>query len=84
MAKKDIREKLGLLIFSIFFVGSGQILKGESHKGLQLMLVFYFGIPAILYLTMAFSGSLFLVVFGFSLIFAILLWGYGIWDAVKG
>ncbi|OGC06465.1 hypothetical protein A2526_06020 [candidate division WOR-1 bacterium RIFOXYD2_FULL_36_8] len=75
--------KLALGFFSAFFVGSGQILKGETEKGLKFMLTFYFGIPTLLYVTLAFSGEVFLIAFGIAIIFIILFWAYNVWDATK-
>ncbi len=77
------KEKVMPGILSALIIGAGQILKGESEKGLKFMLTFYFGVPVLLYILLAFSGSLFLVVFGIAVIFLILFWAYNIWDAVK-
>ncbi len=76
-------EKLALGLFSALIVGAGQILKGETQKGLKFMLTFYFGLPLLLYLTLSFSGGLFLIVFGIAVIFLLLFWAYNIWDAAK-
>ena len=77
------RENIALALFSGLLVGSGQILKGEVEKGLKLMLTFYFGLPLLLYLTLSFSGGLFLLVFGIVVIFCIIFWAYNIWDAAR-
>lgn len=59
------------------------MLKGEAEKGIKFMLTFYFCLPILLYVTLAFSGGLFLIVLGITVIFAIIFWGYNIWDAAK-
>lgn len=74
-------KRLAQAFISAIFVGGGQILKGDSEKGIKLLLTFYFGIPVLLYVTLAFSGGLFLVIFGVTIIFAIILWIYNIIDA---
>lgn len=78
-----MKEKIALGAFSALFIGSGQILKGETEKGLKFMLTFYFGIPILLYVTLSLSGGLFVIVFGVSIIFAVLFWIYNIWDATR-
>lgn len=76
-------EKAALGMFSAMLVGSGQILKGETEKGIKMMLTFYFVIPILLYVILSFSGSIFLITFGFSIIFAVIFWVYNIIDATK-
>jgi len=71
------------VFFSLLVVGLGQILKGEAEKGLKFMLLFYFALPLLLYFTLAISGALFLVIFGFTTIFAVIFWIYNIWDAYR-
>jgi len=68
---------------SFLVVGLGQILKGEGKKGLKLMLIFYFALPAAIYLSLLINAYLFLIILGFALISGIILWGYNIWDALK-
>lgn len=75
--------RIALGFVSAFLVGGGQILKGETEKGLKFLLSFYFGMPMLLYVTLSFSGALFLVIFGVSIIFAIIFWIYNIWDASR-
>jgi hypothetical protein len=67
---------------SLFITGLGQIVKGEGKKGLFLMLLFYLALPAIIYLTLLLTGFIFPYLFGFIVIFAIILWGYSIFDAL--
>lgn len=74
-------KRLAQAFISAIFVGGGQILKGDSDKGIKLLLTFYFGIPILLYVILAFSGGLFLIAFGISIIFAVILWVYNIIDA---
>jgi len=78
-----MKNRVVLAFFSAFLAGSGQILKGETEKGLKIMLTFYFGIPTLLYITLAFSGEIFLMALGISIIFIILFWAYNIWDAAR-
>jgi len=77
------KTKIIFGIASALLVGAGQILKGESEKGLKFMLTFYFGLPILLYVNLAFNGGMFLIVFGISAIFAIIFWLYNIWDAAR-
>ncbi|MBI5701628.1 hypothetical protein HZC34_07315 [Candidatus Saganbacteria bacterium] len=76
-------RNFALVIFSALFIGSGQILKGETEKGIKIMLAFYFGVPLILYFTLGISGGLFVIVFGITIIFTVLFWLYNIWDAAR-
>lgn len=66
---------------SIFVVGLGQILKGEGEKGLKLILVFYFFLPAAVYVSLILNAYLFLIVLGLALMAGIVLWAYNIRDA---
>jgi len=67
---------------SALVVGLGQIIKGESEKGVALLLIFYFVLPAAVYLSLIINPYLFLSVLGFSTIFGIMLWIYSIGDAL--
>lgn len=67
---------------SLLITGLGQIIKGESDQGVMLLLLFYFVLPAIIYTSLMFAGILFPYILGFSIIFAIILWLYNIWDAL--
>jgi hypothetical protein len=69
-------------ISSVFIVGLGQIIKGESKKGLILLLSFYFVIPAIVYIPLMFKSYLFIYLFGLAIISGIILWIYSIGDAL--
>ncbi len=77
------KEKVALGFISALVVGGGQILKGDTNKGLKLMLTFYFGLPLLLYMTLGFSGALFLMVLGIAMIFSFLFWAFNIWDATR-
>lgn len=66
---------------SFLVVGLGQILKGEGKKGLKLILIFYFVLPALVYLSLLINAYLFLIILGLALIFGIILWGYNVYDA---
>ena len=67
---------------SFLIIGLGQILKGEGKKGLLLILIFYFTLPSLIYLTLLFNAQVFLLVLGISFIFGIMLWIYNILDAL--
>ncbi|MBN2058415.1 MAG: hypothetical protein JW782_06440 [Candidatus Saganbacteria bacterium] len=78
-----------MLILKIFagvcsaaVIGLGQIIKGNGRKGVQLLLLFYFVMPSLVYLSLLVVPSLFPYILGFSIIFAIILWSYNIFDAV--
>jgi len=67
---------------SLFVTGLGQVVKGEGEKGLSLMIIFYLVLPATVYLTLLLTGLVFPYLFGFIVIFAIILWGYSVFDAL--
>lgn len=67
---------------SLFVVGLGQIIKGETKKGILLLLTFYFVLPALVYLFLVLNAYLFLCVFGFAVISGIILWLYSIGEAL--
>lgn len=69
-------------IFSALVVGLGQILKGRVKKGVLLLLAFYFFLPAAAYVSLIVNPYLFLSVLGFSIISGIMLWTYGVADAL--
>lgn len=69
-------------ICSALVIGLGQIIKGDSRKGVQLLLLFYFVMPAAVYICLLAAPSLFPYVLGFVMIFAIILWFYNVFDAV--
>ncbi len=69
-------------VFSFFVVGLGQILKGEGKKGLVLLLLFYFTLPAIVYASLFINASLFVIILALAIITAVVLWGYGLVDAL--
>lgn len=69
-------------ICSILVVGLGQIIKGETNKGIILLLTFYFFLPAAVYASLIINAYFFLSILGFALIFGIMLWIYSIGDAL--
>jgi hypothetical protein len=69
-------------VLSIFVAGLGQIIKGEGKKGVAVLLIIYFVLPALVYLSLLLKSSLFLFVLGFAIIFGIILWTYNIMDAL--
>jgi len=55
--------------------------KHPKYKGLKLLLVFYFALPSIVYVSLLINGYLFLIVLGIVLVFGIIVWAYNVWDA---
>ncbi|MBU1026958.1 MAG: hypothetical protein KKA31_04435 [Candidatus Margulisbacteria bacterium] len=74
--------KIFSAICSILVVGLGQLFKGETKKGVLLLLAFYFTLPALVYVSLIIDGMLFLYVLGFAIISGIILWIYSIADAL--
>ena len=77
-AKKYYLEAL----FSIFIVGLGQILKGETNKGVIMLLTFYLALPALVYASLIINGYVFIFALALTTILAIILWAYGVIDAL--
>jgi len=67
---------------SLLVVGSGQIIRGETNKGILILLTFYFLLPALLYGTLLINGEIFVMVFGICVVSAIILWLYSIGEAL--
>ncbi|MDI6731330.1 MAG: hypothetical protein QME05_01950 [Candidatus Margulisbacteria bacterium] len=67
---------------SLLIVGLGQIIEGESKKGLQIILLVYLAVPLAVFSSLTISGYLFLMVLGISSLFAISVWGYSVWEAL--
>lgn len=67
---------------SLLVVGSGQIIQGETNKGILILLTFYFILPALVYGTLLINGEIFTLVFGICVISAIILWLYSIGEAL--
>lgn len=67
---------------SLLVVGLGQIIQGESKKGLQLILIFYLAIPAAGYASLIINGYLFLLVIGAGSLLGMALWIYSVWEAL--
>ncbi len=79
-----MREKnWGPAFWSLIVVGLGQIIKGEGKKGLLLILLFYFTLPSLFYLSLMLGDILFLLSFSLVIILEICLWIYSVWDAFK-
>lgn len=71
------------VLLSLFLVGGGQLIKGRGEKAVKFMLLFYFTLPALLYVSLMISGGLFVVVFGVVTVFAVIFWMYNIFDAYQ-
>jgi hypothetical protein len=78
--QKDLHITEG--ICSALVVGLGQIIKGNSQKGILLMLFFYFVLPALVYSTLLINIHLFLFAFGFAVISGIITWMYAVGEAL--
>ena len=63
-------------------IGSGQIIKRDTNKGVILLLIFYFVLPTITYLSLLINAKLFPYFLGFAIFSAIILWIYSIMDAL--
>jgi hypothetical protein len=72
-----------LALASGLIVGLGQIIKGEGAKGLRLLLLFYFVLPSLIYLSLMFNAYFFLSTLGFCLVGGLALWTYNVLDAYK-
>jgi len=71
-------------VCSALIVGLGQVIRGRTRKGILLLLAFYFALPAILYVSLLFSGYIPLYALGFVTFSGIILWIYGAADALLG
>jgi hypothetical protein len=69
-------------LLSALVIGLGQIAKGESERGLKLILWFYVAIPALLVVSLYLSGVLFIILFTVSIFLYPIFWTYGIYDAL--
>lgn len=81
MIGKEQRKKILYAFLSFLIVGLGQIIEGDSEKGIKYILLFYFALPALFYASLLISGGLFLIVFGVGVIFALIFWVYNIIEA---
>ena len=68
-------------ICSLLIIGMGQIIKGDSDKGLKWILFFYLFYPAVIYASLMVSANLFIFVLGVSVFVYPLFWLYNIYDA---
>jgi len=71
-----------MAILSACIIGLGQIIKGDSDKGIKWMLFFYFFFPALTYVALKLHGYAFLFIFGFGIIAYPIFWIYNILDAL--
>ena len=67
---------------SLLIAGTGQIIHGESIKGLKIILCVYVAIPLAVFGALVINGYLFLLVLGMASLLGILVWGYSIWEAL--
>jgi TM2 domain-containing membrane protein YozV len=69
-------------IFSALIIGFGQIIKGDSRRGLVWILLFYFFFPALIYASFLISTYLFVAMLGVAVIVYPLFWLYNVLDAL--
>jgi hypothetical protein len=69
-------------VCSLFVTGLGQIVKGESKRGLKILLCFYFVLPGAAYAALIINGLLFLIILALAILTGITLWIYSVWDAL--
>ncbi|MFA6548563.1 MAG: hypothetical protein WCT39_01350 [Candidatus Margulisiibacteriota bacterium] len=82
MKKRRNKKHYFEAVCSFFVTGLGQIVKGESKKGLKILLFFYFVLPGVVYAALIINGYLFLLVLGLAILTGITLWIYSMWDAL--
>jgi len=70
-------------IFSIFIIGLGQIIKGDSEKGLKWLLFAYAGIPMIIYTSFIINTYLFLFLLSITVVVYPIFWVYNVLDALS-
>ena len=69
-------------IFSAIIIGLGQILKGDSRKGLVWILLFYLFFPAVIYTSFLISAYAFMAMLGAAVIVYPSFWLYNVLDAL--
>jgi hypothetical protein len=76
--------KLHLLeaISSALIVGLGQIIKGETKKGILLLLAFYLFLPAVVYSSLLFDSNYPVIALAVAVVLGIGLWGYSVLEAL--
>jgi hypothetical protein len=67
---------------SALVIGLGQIAKGDSERGIKLVLWFYVAIPSLLVISLYISGILFVFLFTLSILLYPIFWIYSIYDAL--
>jgi hypothetical protein len=67
---------------SFFVVGLGQLIKGDGQKAVNLLLVFYFVLPALVYCSLLVDSFIFIFVFGCAVLLGLIIWLYNIGDAL--
>jgi len=80
--KRKVKRHYFEAVCSFFVTGLGQIVKGESKKGLKILLCFYFVLPGAAYAALIINGYLFLLILGLAILTGITLWTYSVWDAL--
>lgn len=68
-------------VLSAFIAGFGQIVKGDSKKGLKIMLWFYLGLPIIIFGSLLLNAYLFILVFAVLVLFYPVFWALNVMDA---
>lgn len=70
-------------IFSIFIIGLGQIIKGDSEKGLKWLLIAYIAAPTLIYLSFIINAYFFLFLLSLTVVAYPIFWVYNILDALN-
>lgn len=80
--KRKVKRHYFEAACSFLVTGLGQIVKGESKKGLKILLCFYFVLPGAAYAALIINGYLFLIILALAILTGITLWTYSVWDAL--
>ena len=70
-------------IFSAIVIGLGQIVKGDSEKGLKWLLLAYAAIPMLIYVSFTINSYLFLFLLSLTVVAYPIFWIYNILDAAN-
>ena len=68
-------------IFSFFMIGLGQIVKGDSDRGLKWVLFFYLFYPLLIYVTLMINARIFVATMAVGVIVYPVFWLYNVYDA---
>jgi len=77
------KSYLAPAVFSALIIGLGQVIKGESDKGLKWILLFYLFLPGLTYASLILNAYLFITVIAFEVLVYPVFWIYNIHDAYR-